>query len=79
MPLNPFTYIDLFCGCGGFTLGMERAGLNCLAAVDFNEEAVTVFRKNLVQVPQILNRDLTKFPPSELSGLIGTNRVDVIV
>jgi DNA (cytosine-5)-methyltransferase 1 len=30
------TFIDLFCGCGGFSLGMVRAGLRCLAAIDFN-------------------------------------------
>jgi len=34
------TFIDLFCGCGGFTLGVQRAGFDCLAAVDFNAEAV---------------------------------------
>jgi hypothetical protein len=26
------TFLDLFCGCGGFTLGMIRSGLRCLAA-----------------------------------------------
>jgi len=25
------TFLDLFCGCGGFTLGMIRSGLRCLA------------------------------------------------
>ena len=30
------TFIDLFCGCGGFSLGMENAQFQCLAAIDFN-------------------------------------------
>lgn len=72
------TYIDLFCGCGGFTLGMERAGFKCLAALDFNAEAIATLRSNFPEVPLILQRDLTIFPPEQLEKLIGTNRVDVI-
>lgn len=72
------TFIDLFCGCGGFSLGMERAGFHCLAAIDFNTEAVETFRANFPGVPHVLERDLTKFPPSELAKLVGTDRVDVI-
>lgn len=49
------TFLDLFCGCGGFTLGLQRAGFRCLAAIDFNPEAIQVFRENLRSVPQILN------------------------
>ncbi len=75
---NAPTFLDLFCGCGGFSLGMERAGFRCLAAIDFNPEAVKTFRENFRDVPQVLDRDLTKFPPTELASLIGTNRVDVI-
>ncbi len=72
------TFLDLFCGCGGFSLGMERAGFDCLAAIDFNPEAVATFRANFPDVPQVLERDLTKFPPAQLAELIGTDRVDVI-
>lgn len=72
------TLIDLFSGCGGFSLGMERAGFRCLAAIDFNAEAVETFRANFPKVPHVLERDLTKFPPAELAKLIGTDRVDVI-
>lgn len=85
--MKKLTFIDLFCGCGGFSLGMERAGFGCLAAVDFNSEAVAVFGKNFARVPQVLDKDLTKFPPAELAKLISQHStsnsqpptVDVIV
>lgn len=80
-------FIDLFCGCGGFTLGMLRAGFRCLAAVDVNPEAVRTLRENLCErchpdfdpVSLALERDLTRFPPEELARLIGTQSLDVIV
>jgi len=72
-------FIDLFCGCGGFTLGMERAGFRCIAAVDFNAEAVDTLRRNLTHIKYVLERDLTQFSPVELAEMIGVNTVDVIV
>src|SRR5450432_3041917 len=74
-----FTCIDLFCGGGGFSLGLKRAGFTILAALDFNHEAITVFKKNFPDVIHALEKDLTRFPPSELANLIGTAEVDVIV
>lgn len=75
---NP-TFIDLFCGCGGFSLGLTRAGLRCLAAIDFNPEAVEVFRANFFEVPHVLEKDLSAYTPSKLAALLGTDRIDVIV
>jgi len=72
-------FIDLFCGCGGFTLGMERAGFRCVAALDFNAPAVDTLRRNLSHIKYILERDITQFRPDELAGLIGVDTVDVIV
>jgi DNA (cytosine-5)-methyltransferase 1 len=72
------TFIDLFCGCGGFSLGMERAGFECVAALDFNTKAVATFRANFPDVPHVLERDLTKFRPAELEKLIAAKQVDVI-
>lgn len=77
--MKKLTLIDLFCGCGGFSLGMERAGFSCFAAVDFNAGAMAVFEKNSACVPQVLAKDLTWFPPAQLAKLLRTENVDVIV
>jgi DNA (cytosine-5)-methyltransferase 1 len=79
IPVRRFTCIDLFCGCGGFSLGMERAGFDVLAAIDFNPEAISVYRANFPTVPHVLEKDLTAFPPRELARLTGADEVDVIV
>ena len=81
------TFIDLFCGCGGFTLGMQRAGFDCLAAIDFNSQAVATLRANLqAKSPTGLEpvgfaseADLTSLAPETLAAVIGTRSVDVIV
>jgi DNA (cytosine-5)-methyltransferase 1 len=81
------TFIDLFCGCGGFTVGMLRAGLHCQAAIDFNPEAIATLRANLqskspTRLPPVgfaLEADLTVLTPAILSAIIGTNKIDVIV
>jgi DNA (cytosine-5)-methyltransferase 1 len=83
------TFIDLFCGCGGFTLGMLRAGFRCKAAIDFNREAIAALKTNLkdnlspalelTPVEHALECDLTKFAPQELAVIIGTHEIDVIV
>ena len=75
---EPITCIDLFAGCGGFSLGLDRAGLKILAAIDFDPKAVEVYRANFPDHPHVLCEDLTKFAPVDLAKLLGTNRVDVI-
>lgn len=73
------TFIDLFCGCGGFSLGLERAGLRCLAAIDSNAVAIETFRANFTPRILALQRDLTLFGPAELAALLGVSYVDVVV
>ena len=73
------TCIDLFCGCGGLSLGFERAGFSVLAAIDSDPEAIKVFTENLPDVPHALERDLTKFTPREAAEVIGVGEVDVII
>ncbi|MBR1469519.1 MAG: DNA cytosine methyltransferase [Prevotella sp.] len=38
--------VDLFCGCGGLSLGFQKAGYNVVAAYDKWEAALNVYRLN---------------------------------
>lgn len=39
--------VDLFCGAGGFSLGLQRAGLKVIKALDYNTAALAVHAANL--------------------------------
>ena len=38
--------VDLFCGCGGLSLGFQKAGMEIVAAFDNWVDALTVYRNN---------------------------------
>ena len=49
--------VDLFCGCGGMTLGFEMAGFEITSAFDNWEPALEVYRKNFSH--PVFKQDLT--------------------
>ena len=64
------TFIDLFSGCGGFSAGLEQAGMNCLAGIDHNEQAIHTFKANHSDSTIALVKDMTQFQPKELELLM---------
>lgn len=40
------TFVDLFCGIGGFRTGLEAAGFECVYANDIETKAVEVYKNN---------------------------------
>ena len=38
--------IDLFAGCGGFSVGFEKAGYNIVKAVEFDKEIAASYSNN---------------------------------
>jgi hypothetical protein len=66
------TFIDLFSGGGGFTLGMLRAGFECKAAVDFNRQAIATLRvQGGARCPQ---RAFLSLPTYTQTSVLGTSR-----
>ena len=46
--------IDLFCGCGGLSLGFKLAGYNIVGGVDVNKEAIDTFNANFFKCKRCL-------------------------
>ena len=57
-------FLDLFCGCGGFSLGVERAGFRCLATI-----VAHLSKDGLMFVHPTQNRSLT---PREAAHVVET-------
>jgi DNA (cytosine-5)-methyltransferase 1/site-specific DNA-methyltransferase (adenine-specific) len=54
-----FNVLDIFCGAGGLSLGLEKAGFKTLIGVDFNSEALKTFKNNF-PMSEIICGDITK-------------------
>jgi len=70
--------IDLFCGCGGLSLGFEHAGYNILLGIDNWKDALVTYRHNHLN-SNTLCADLSNIQTSEVKEKIGKQNVDVII
>ena len=62
--------IDLFCGCGGLSLGLRRAGFKIVAAVDNDELAIDTYRMNHRRT-YLVNDDIQSIDPMALMDDLG--------
>lgn len=46
-----FTFVDLFCGIGGFRLAFERAGCACLWSCDWDKYSQLTYKENFGHAP----------------------------
>jgi len=53
---DTFKVVDLFCGCGGLSLGFQNAGYDIVAAYDNWDEAIKIYDKNFNH--RVIKRDL---------------------
>ena len=70
--------IDLFCGCGGFSLGFERAGFDVLLGIDVWKDALATFNRNHKN-SITLQADLSTLAPESTVPLLKGKTVDVII
>lgn len=72
IPENNYTVLELFAGAGGLAIGMEKAGLKCVALNEIDKWACETLRTNRPNW-NVLEGDIKQFNFSEYH-----NKVDVV-
>jgi DNA (cytosine-5)-methyltransferase 1 len=70
--------LDLFCGIGGLTLGLEAAGLRSIGGVDYWEESRATFDRNLSPL-RCMPSDLTRTTVGEIEEFFGVDASEIEV
>ena len=73
-----YNVLDLFCDCGGLSLGFKMAGFNVLLGVDNWGDALVTFKANHKE-SKTLCADLATLDPEDVQRQIGLQPVDVII
>lgn len=78
MNKKSYNVIDLFCGCGGLSLGFEHAGYNLLLGIDMWKDALITYEHNHKN-GNTLCADLANLKAEDVVAKIGGQQVDVII
>ncbi len=75
--MSKYTFVDLFCGAGGLSTGLEKAGFKGLLACDYNKSAIDTMNINHPGSINIVEpvQNLTK---KKLKNLIGDRKVNLV-
>lgn len=72
------TYIDLFSGAGGFSLGFDLAGFKQLLSVEIEKHCCDTYQANFPN-HLILQKDLVTLSNNELLKCLNHKKVDVVI
>lgn len=78
MTKKKYTFIDLFAGCGGLSLGFEEAGFESLLAIDNWQDALSTYSANRKDA-ETLCADLLTITPDFVKKEYNISNVDVII
>ena len=69
--------IDLFCGIGGLTYGLQKSGINVIAGIDNDETCRYAYETN--NKSPFINADIAKYSSNNIKKLYSKNAVKVLV
>jgi len=73
-----YTYIDLFCGAGGFSHGFDLVGFKNIFSNDYEESFCKTYSANFPK-HKLIKKKIEKLDRSEILSLIENTKVDVVI
>jgi len=70
--------IELFCGCGGTSLGFEMAGFEVVLGCDIHTPSIRTFQKSHPKASTITG-DVKKVHPKEIVAILNGQKPDVLI
>ena len=78
MGSDTITYVDLFAGVGGLSLGFEKESFESVFSIDFDRDTCKTYRRNFPD-NTLLEKDIKDLTKKEILDLAEDGEVDVIV
>ncbi|ELZ41849.1 DNA cytosine methyltransferase [Halorubrum tebenquichense] len=79
MSQQDLTYVDLFAGAGGLSVGLERAGFELVHAVEVDDDARTSFANNREGLePEEMTQDIREVDNQDITEVVGRDTVDLV-
>lgn len=77
-PTDQPVVVELFCGCGGTSLGFEMAGFHIAMGVDIHQPSIQTFQHNHPKSATILG-NIKKITPAMITDSLQGRGVDVLI
>lgn len=78
IPEDKHIVVELFCGCGGTSLGFEQNGFEIVLGCDIHVPSINTFSHNHPNSSTILG-NIRKVDPQVIKELLGDKKLDVII
>lgn len=73
-----YSYIDLFSGAGGLSLGFDNAGFENIFSLDIEKSFNETYKLNFPK-HKLIELDIKKLKEQEVKKILGNKKVDVVV
>lgn len=73
-----YSYIDLFCGAGGLSLGFDLQGFENIFSIDIDPVFCSTYEYNF-PMHHLIRKDIIEVSEQEVLEIVGTRPVDVVI